>query len=125
MSGNPFADVEDAAYYAHAISWAAENGIVEGYGNGLFGPDDHITREQLAAILYRYADFKGIDISAGEGVDLTAYTDFGEISDYAQSALRWMVGSGLCEGKGDGVLDPQGYATRAEAAAVLQRYLEN
>lgn len=125
VSGNPFADVEDAAYYAHAISWAAENGIVEGYGNGLFGPDDHITREQLAAILYRYADFKGIDISAGEGVDLTAYTDFGEISDYAQSALRWMVGSGLCEGKGDGVLDPQGYATRAEAAAVLQRYLEN
>lgn len=124
VSGNPFADVEAGAYYADAVAWAAANAIVEGYGNGLFGPDDHITREQLAAILYRYAGYKGIDTSAGEGIDLTVYTDFDEISAYALSALQWMVGSGLCEGKGDGVLDPQGDATRAEAAAMLQRYLQ-
>lgn len=124
-SGNPFTDVADGAYYADAVAWAASNGIVEGYEqNVLFGPNDNITREQLAAILYRYAGYKGVDTSAAQNTDLTSYTDFDDISEYAVQALQWVIGSGLCNGKGDGVIDPRGNATRAEAAAFIQRYLQ-
>ncbi|MPM58152.1 hypothetical protein SDC9_104981 [bioreactor metagenome] len=117
---NPFADVSADKYYAAAIAWGAENGIVKGYGNGNFGPNDPITREQLAAILYRYTQFKGQDVTA-KG-DLSEFTD--QPSAWAVESVRWAVGAGIISGKGNGILDPTGDATRAQTAAMLMRFLE-
>ncbi|OUQ60833.1 hypothetical protein B5E56_05805 [Flavonifractor sp. An112] len=117
-----FLDVPLDAWYADAVAWAAEHGIVEGYSDTAFGPNDPITREQLAAILYRYAQYKGYDVSAK--ADLNKFTDADEISNYALEALQWANAEGLINGKGDGVLDPKGQATRAEAAVILTRFNE-
>ena len=107
------------------MAWAAEHGIVTGYDNGNYGPDDPITREQLAVILYRYARFKGYDVSIGEETNILSYTDALEISQYAVSAMQWACGAGIINGTGDGsTLSPRGEATRAEAAAMLVRFLE-
>lgn len=111
-----FLDVKDDQYYTEAVAWAAANGIVKGYGNGNFGPEDAVTREQLAAILYRYA---GSPASTGT---LNAFTDGDKASDYALDALKWAISQGIIQGKGDGILDPAGKATRAEVAAMLQRF---
>ena len=111
------------AWYADAVTWAAAKGVVEGYGNGIFGPDDSITREQLAAMLYRHALAKERDISVGEDTNILGYKDFDRISEWAIPAIQWAVGSGVVTGKGGGILDPNGQATRAEAAAMLQRYM--
>ena len=127
MEGQPeaagvrdFTDVEEGRYYTEAVAWADKNGIAMGYGNNKFGPSDPVTREQLAAILYRYAQYKGMDVSAkGE---LSGFTDAGKASAYAREPLGWAVGQGILNGKGGGILDPRGQATRAETAAMLQRF---
>ena len=119
---NSFTDVEAGKWYADAITWTAENGIFAGYGKDKFGPDDSITREQLAAIFYRYADYKGYDLTV-KG-DLDKFKDADKITDYAKTAMQWAVGSGLVKGKSGNLLDPQGTATRAEIAAMLHRFIE-
>ena len=119
---NSFTDVEAGKWYADAITWTAENSIFAGYGKDKFGPDDPITREQLAAIFYRYADYKGYDLTVKE--DLDKFKDADEITDYAKTAMGWAVGSGLVKGKSGNLLDPQGTATRAEIAAMLHRFIE-
>ena len=131
MEGQPatsdssvFTDVADGAWYADAVTWAASQGIVGGYGNGLFGPEDNITREQLAAILYRYAQAKGYDVSVGEDTNILSYTDALEISEYAIPAMQWACGAGIMEGDA-GYLTPQGDATRAQVATMLMRFCEN
>ena len=119
---NSFTDVEAGKWYADAITWTTENGIFAGYGKDKFGPDDPITREQLAAIFYRYADYKGYDLTV-KG-DLDKFKDADKITDYAKTAMQWAVGSGLVKGKSGNLLDPQGTATRAEIAAMLHRFIE-
>ena len=119
---NSFTDVEAGKWYADAITWTAENGIFAGYGKDKFGPDDPITREQLAAIFYRYADYKGYDLTVKENLD--KFKDADKITDYAKTAMQWAVGSGLMKGKSGNLLDPQGTATRAEIAAMLHRFIE-
>lgn len=117
-----FSDVENGKWYSDAVTWAAFNNIVLGYGGGLFGPNDEITREQMITVFYRYAEKKGYDI--GSAGDLGQFKDGGKTSAYAAEAMKWAVGAGLMEGKGNGVLDPLGTATRAEVAAVFQRFVE-
>ena len=119
---NSFTDVEAEKWYADAITWTAENGIFAGYGKDKFGPDDPITREQLAAIFYRYADYKGYDLTVKGNLD--KFKDADKITDYAKTAMQWAVGSGLVKGKSGNLLDPQGTATRAEIAAMLHRFIE-
>ena len=119
---NSFTDVEAGKWYADAITWTAENGIFAGYGKDKFGPDNPITREQLAAIFYRYADYKGYDLTVKGNLD--KFKDADKITDYAKTAMQWAVGSGLMKGKSGNLLDPQGTATRAEIAAMLHRFIE-
>ena len=119
---NSFTDVEAGKWYADAITWTAENGIFAGYGKDKFGPDDPITREQLAAIFYRYADYKGYDLTVKGNLD--KFKDADKITDYAKTAMQWAVGSGLVKGKSGNLLDSQGTATRAEIAAMLHRFIE-
>ena len=120
-----FADVKAGSYYEQAIAWAAENGIVNGISSTSFAPDKAITREQFAAILYRYAkDYKGYDVSVGESTNILSYEDAFEISEYAIPALQWACGAGVMNGS-DGYLLPTGSATRAQAAALLHRFCEN
>ena len=119
---NSFTDVEAGKWYADAITWTTENGIFAGYGKDKFCPNDPITREQLAAIFYRYADYKGYDLTV-KG-DLDKFKDADKITDYAKTAMQWAVGSGLVKGKSGNLLDPQGTATRAEIAAMLHRFIE-
>ncbi|WP_227103919.1 S-layer homology domain-containing protein [Intestinibacillus massiliensis] len=122
-SGAAFTDVASTAWYADAVNWAASKSIVSGYGNNKFGPEDPITREQMAAILYRYAQYKAYDVTAkGE---LAGFTDRSAVSGYAAEALEWAVGAKLMNGKGNGVLDPAGNATRAEVAQILMNFSEN
>ena len=119
---NGFTDVEAEKWYTDAVTWTAENGIFAGYGKDKFGPDDPITREQLAAIFYRYADYKGYDLTV-KGI-LDKFKDADKITDYAKTAMQWAVSSGLVKGKSGNLLDPQGTATRAEIAAMLHRFIE-
>ena len=119
---NRFTDVEDGKWYADAITWTAENGIFADYDKDRFKPDDPITREQLAAIFYRYADYKGYDLTVKGNLD--KFKDADKITDYAKAAMLWAVGSGLVKGKSGNLLDPQGTATRAEIAAMLHRFIE-
>ena len=120
--GTPFDDVADGHYYAPAISWASANGIVAGYDASHFGPDDALTREQMAAVLYRYADYKGY--STLKRADLTVYRDAAQISPYAQDVLAWANAWGLITGMGDGLINPAGYTTRAQTAAILLRFTD-
>ena len=119
---NSFTDVVAGKWYADAITWAAENGIFAGYGKDKFGPDDPITREQLAAIFYRYAGYKGYDLTVKGNLD--KFKDADKVTDYAKMAMQWAVSSGLVKGKSGNLLDPQGTATRAEIAAMLHRFIE-
>ena len=118
---NPFTDVADSAYYNEAIAWGAENGIVNGFGNNIFRPDSSITREEFAAILCRYAQYKGMEDS-GSG-DLSAFTDGDKVGSWAVEYMRWAVGNRVINGNGDGTLRPAGTATRAEAAQMLKNML--
>ena len=117
-----FADVKSGAYYEKAVIWAAANGIVTGTSSTSFSPDAKITREQLAAILYRYAQYKKLDTSASE--KLSSFSDAGEMSGYANAALGWAVAERLVNGA-SGKLMPKGYAARAQVAAIFHRFVEN
>ena len=121
---NAFTDVKADMWYTDAILWANENGIVAGYDNGAYGVGDFITREQFAAILYRYAQFKGYDTTQG-GMAVREFSDYVNISDYARPAMAWAVNAGIMGGMDDGTLMPQGKATRAEAATMLMNFCEN
>ena len=117
-----FSDVSSGSYYEKAVAWAAANGIVTGTGSTSFSPDAKVTREQLAAILYRYAQYKKLDTDAGATLD--SFSDAGNVSGYASEALSWAVSEGLINGA-SGRLMPKGDATRAQVAAILHRFVEN
>ena len=120
--GAAYADVAQDAYYAGAVAWATENKIVSGYGNGFFGPADNITREQMASMLYRYASYKGYDVS--KMGDLKFYTDTSAIGSWAVDAIRWANAEGLISGRTSSTIVPGGTATRAEAATILTRFCQ-
>lgn len=114
-----FGDVDNTKWYAEGVAWAAEKGIVTGYSNGQFGPDDDITREQLAVMLWRYA---GCPAAANNELN---FADADKTSDWALKAMRWAAENGIINGKGNGILDPGGKATRAQAAQILKNFLGN
>ena len=118
----PFSDVPEGAYYEDAIIWAQQNGIVSGYSADRFGPNDQVTREQVAAFLYRYAKYKGCDVSGS--ADLSAFEDANLISNYAKPALSWANANGLIYGRSDSLLAPNGSTERSEMAAFLHRFCE-
>lgn len=132
MAGSPvvnyamnYTDVAQGQWCSEAIRWATSEGVVTGYGNGLFGTNDPITREQLATMLWRYAQTEGYDVSIGEDTNILSYTDVADLSEYAIPAMQWAVGAGIINGTGDGsTLTPQGQATRAQAAVMLMRFCE-
>lgn len=121
-SAPDYADVTEDAYYYDAVAWASENGIVSGTGSG-FEPDAGVTREQTAAILYKFAQFLGCDITR-TGADAQNYSDYGSVSDYARPAVQWAVAAGVMAGS-DGKLNPGGGANRAQVAAILRSFVEN
>ena len=121
-AGSAFTDVPAGQYYAQAVGWASSVGVVNGYGDGTFQPDAPITREQMAAILCRYAQYKGVDVS--RRADLTRFPDSAKVSPYAAEPMGWAVESGLITGM-DGQLAPGGSATRAQVATILMRLCEN
>jgi hypothetical protein len=114
-----FTDVPEDIWYTEAVRWAASEGIVTGYDEKTFAPENLVTREQLASILYRYAQSE----SAADG-ELSAFTDAGDVSDWALDAMRWAVGTGILNGMGEGTLNPQGNATRAQVAAMFGRFVK-
>ena len=122
--GCPFTDVASGSYYERAITWAAANGIVTGHSSTIFAPDASITREQLAAILYRYAVYKGLDVSVGENTNILSYEDFASLSEYAIPAMQWACGAGVLYGFGGSLL-PDAPANRLQAAAILHRFCVN
>ena len=121
---NPFPDVKSGSYCDEATAWAAANGIVNGYADGTFQPDQTISREQMAAILYRYAQYKGCDVSVGEDTNILSYTDAAQVAEYAIPAFQWAVGAGIINGTTATTLSPKGSATRGQVAAILHRYCE-
>ncbi len=131
MAGSPvvnyamnFADVPQDQWYSEAIRWAASEGIASGYGN-TFGTHDPITREQLAVMLYQFAQARGYDVRVGENTNILSYTDVSDVAEYAIPAMQWACGAGIISGTGDGsTLTPQGQATRAQAAVMLTRFCE-
>lgn len=118
-----FSDVAAGQWYSAPIAWASSNHIVNGIGENRFAPNNPVTREQLAAILYRYAQYKNADVSAS--ADLSAFADAGSVSDYAVSAMQWAVGAGIINGRDGKMLAPTGTATRAEVATMIMRFAEN
>jgi hypothetical protein len=120
--GVMFTDIPEGQWYSDAVSWAATNGIVSGYSQGIFGPDDSITREQLATILYRYAAYLGLETKSGG--NLTGFNDQDRVSDYALEPMSWAVEKGLITGLPGKLLNPGGNATRAEVSAILMRFID-
>ena len=120
--GYPYADVDAGSWYGAAVYWARLTGIAGGYGDGSFGPADTITREQLAVMLYRFAQTQGYDVTAS--ADLSGYTDAGEISSYAAHALSWASAEGIINGTSGTTLAPQGQATRAQIAVIMMQFCE-
>lgn len=118
-----FTDVAEGSWYAEAVRWAASEGIAGGYGGSSFGPSDTITREQLAVMLYRYAQEQGCDVTAS--ADLSGFSDVNDVSDYALEALKWASAAGIVNGTDENTLTPQGSATRAQVAVMLMRFCEN
>jgi len=132
LEGNPavsfkdtFDDVKASAWYASAVIWANEAGVVKGYGNGKFGSDDLITREQLATMLYRYTEYKGYGINYNVSSDFSKFPDANMVSSWALKEVKWAHAEMLITGTGAGTLNPLGFATRTEAATVLMRFCEN
>ena len=130
MEGKPtdlgdvrFDDVPQEKWYFAAISWAGSKGIVSGYGNDKFGPNDNVTRQQMIAILYKYAEYIGADTSGR--AEITTYSDYSKISAYAQESISWAVAEGIITGRTDGSIDPNGTATRAEVAQMLKNFNQN
>jgi hypothetical protein len=122
-SAAPFSDIETGQWYTAAIAWAAGDGVVNGYADGRFGTNDHVTREQIASILYRYAERSGRSTSGAS--ELTAYSDARAVSAYALDAVRWANANGLMQGRSASELAPGGDASRAEVATLIMRYIEN
>lgn len=132
LEGNPapvsaadFSDAADGAWYAEAVRWAAGCGVVKGYDNGCFGPNDAVTREQMAAILYRYAQHKGYDVSAGKDTNILSFDDAFAVSEYAIPAMQWACGSGMVHGiarDGGMLLAPGDTTTRAQSATLIMRF---
>ena len=122
-SAASFTDVASGKYYSKAVAWASANKIVTGYGDGKFGPDDTITREQMAAILYRYASYKGYDVT--KTADLSKFTDASQVGVFAKAAMQWANAEGLINGTSTTKLSPKSGATRAEVATILMRFCEN
>jgi len=120
---NLFADIAAGVWYTDAVVWATENDIVDGYNTDSFGPNDSITREQMAAILYRYTIYKGYDVTAAG--DLSVFNDAENTSEWALAAMKWAVGEGLVTGVTETRLDPAGNASRAQVAMILMRYVQN
>ena len=118
-----FTDVTSGHWAVDAITWAAQNDIVAGIGGNLYDPDSNVTREQFAVMLYKYARFKGYDLTAAG--DLTQFPDAGSISSWAETALGWANGNGLINGHENGTIDPQGSAIRAQAASILANFDQN
>ena len=118
-----FLDVSADAWYADAVSWASSVGVVEGYGNGTFGPEERITREQMAAVFCRYAKYKGIDTQNRE--DLKKFTDAESVSGWALDSISWCAANSILSGTSDGRIQPGNTATRAEAAQILMNFCEN
>lgn len=116
--------MESGTWYTEAVRWAASEGVVTGTSATTFEPDAPVTREQFAAILYRYAQQSGVDVSVGENSNILSYADALDVSEYAVPAMQWACGDGVIEGDGAN-LNPQGQATRAEAATMLMRFCEN
>lgn len=119
-----FADVSVGGYYANAVAWAKQNDIVSGIDENRFAPDENITREQIATIIHRFAKYKGYDVSVGENTNILSYTDAEDVSGFATAAMQYAVGSEIMKGKTESTLNPKDNATRAEFAAVLQRFIE-
>lgn len=127
MEGSPggfekaaFSDVAADSYCATALGWGSKHGVIKGYTSEKYGPEDNITREQMVAILYRYAEFKNYALNKTSSLD--KFTDGKQVAEYAKQAMRWAVASDLFSGKGNGILDPTGKATRAEVATILMRF---
>ena len=130
MEGEPksdyamtFKDVPENTWYTEAVRWAAENGIVNGFDEETFGPNNQLTREQLATILCRYANWKGIMTTLGETTPLTGFTDTRDVSDWAIKSVRWAVSVGIIQGVGNDTISPKTSATRAQVATMLMRYV--
>lgn len=121
-SGSSFQDVPSGQYYTDAVAWAARHGVVNGYNTTQFGPNDTITREQMAAILYRYAQYKGLDISGR--ADLSRYSDGNQISAYAKDAMSWANHQAFINGVAAYTLQPGGFASRAQVATILMRFCQ-
>jgi len=119
---NPFSDVAGGQYYRDAVIWAAANGIVAGIGNGKYDPDANITRQDLAVILYRYAQWAGIELPVTQ--DYTGFTDDAHVANYAKDAIEAFFKAGIINGYPDGSFQPNGTATRAEVAAMIHRFFE-
>ncbi len=118
-----FTDVEAESYYQEAVRWASAEGIVNGVTDTEFAPHKNITREQIATIMHRYAQYKSYDVSVGENTNILSYDDASDVSEYAISAIQYAVGSGLITGKTDSTLNPKDNATRAEIATILKRFI--
>lgn len=117
-----FTDVEKGTWYTDAVAWAYENGVASGFGDGTFGPNESITREQLAVFLYKYAQYKGYDLTITGNID--SFSDKDSVSSWAKNAVTWAVQNKIIAGKDGNKLDPKGHATRAEFAAIVHRFLE-
>ena len=118
-----FADVPAGQWYSDAIAWASENGIVNGYGADTFGTNDSISRQDMVTILYRYLKYKGITPIDGKALD--NFTDGGNVSDYAKSAMEWAYAQGLINGTSETTLSPKDNCTRAQVATIILRYTQN
>lgn len=123
VTGIDFTDVDYSDWYGQAVAWASSEGIVGGYGDGTFQPNKAITREEMASILYRYAAYKGIDVAAR--ADLSKYSDANQIGTWATEVMQWANAEGLINGMTETTLEPQGNATRAQVADMMERFLEN
>jgi len=119
-----FTDVVDSAYYHAAVCWGTQTGIINGYSSTNFAPNDFVTREQIAALLYRYSEYLGVSTERSGGANLSAFTDGDEVSPYAEEAVSWAVDNELLTGYENGSLSPKGLATRAEVATILMRFIE-
>ena len=121
-AANPFSDIEAGKWYTDAVLWAAEKGIVTGYEDGRFGPADNITREQMAAMLFRFADYIGLDTS--KRADLSSFPDASDVSPWALDAIQWAVGIGMIKGD-QGRINPQGSVNRAVCATMIMRFIKS
>ncbi len=118
-----YLDVDEDAWYADAVAWCSENNIMKGYGNGIFGPEDAVSREQLISILYRFAEYKGFGNLETNGIELLDYKDYADISGYAGGPMQWALKINIISGKDGKLLDPKGEATRAEVAQIIRNFM--